>query len=127
MKNTKFFGILRYNYRINRPSGDYPNYSIIEIGQNTEKSPGDLKRLSVTQTPVKDHQLTLYWKTIKRENNDDNNNTKKSPRGLEETCFHSDSSGILLVNTCVKNFQRSIINNNYNTSPVKTGKNTPEE
>ena len=27
-------------------------------GQNTEKSPGDL-RLAVTQTPVKDHQLTL--------------------------------------------------------------------
>ena len=28
------------------------NYSIIEIGQNTEKSPGDLRRLAVTQTPV---------------------------------------------------------------------------
>ena len=31
---------------------DCPNYSIIEIGQNTEKSPGDLRRLAVTQTPV---------------------------------------------------------------------------
>ena len=30
--------------------------SFIEKGQNTEKTPGDLKRLSVTQTPVKDHQ-----------------------------------------------------------------------
>ena len=28
-------------------------------GQNTEKSPGDLRRLAVTQTPVKDHQITL--------------------------------------------------------------------
>ena len=28
-----------------------------EIGQNTEKSPGDLKRLAVNQTSVKDHQL----------------------------------------------------------------------
>ena len=27
--------------------GDHPNYNIIEIGQNTEKSPGDLKRLIV--------------------------------------------------------------------------------
>ena len=36
--------------------------SIVEIGQNTEKSPGDLRRLPVTQTPVKDHQLTLVWK-----------------------------------------------------------------
>ena len=43
----------------NGTSGDHPNYSIIEIGQNTEKSSGDSKRLAVTQTPVKDHQLTL--------------------------------------------------------------------
>ena len=31
--------------------------NLIEIGQNTEKSPGDLRRLVVTQIPVKDHQL----------------------------------------------------------------------
>ena len=37
-------------------SGDHPNYNIIENGQNTEKSPGDLRRLAVTQTPVKNHQ-----------------------------------------------------------------------
>ena len=37
-----------------RTSGDYPNYYIIEIGQNTEKSPGDLRRLAVTT--MKDHQ-----------------------------------------------------------------------
>ena len=42
-----------------RTSGDHPNYCIIEIAQNTEKSPRDLKRLAVTQTPVKDHQLML--------------------------------------------------------------------
>ena len=40
-------------------SGDRPNYSIVKIGQNTEKSPGDLGRLAVTQTPVKDYKLTL--------------------------------------------------------------------
>ena len=40
-------------------SGDHPNDSIIENGQNTEKIPGDLMRLAVTQTPVKDHQLTF--------------------------------------------------------------------
>ena len=27
--------------------------------QNTEKSPGDLRRLAVTQSPVKNDQLTL--------------------------------------------------------------------
>ena len=42
-----------------RTSGDHPNDSIIENGQNTEKSPGNLRRLAVTQTPVKNHQLTL--------------------------------------------------------------------
>ncbi len=42
-----------------RSSGDHANNSIIENSQNTEKSPGDLRRLAVTQSPVKDHQLTL--------------------------------------------------------------------
>ena len=41
-----------------RTSGDHPNYSIVMNGQNTEKSPGDL-RIVVTQTTVKDHQLKL--------------------------------------------------------------------
>ena len=40
-------------------SGDHPNYSIIENGQNTEKSPGHLGRHTVTQTPLKNHQLML--------------------------------------------------------------------
>ena len=29
--------------------------SIIKIGQNTEKSPGYLRRLAVTQIPMEDH------------------------------------------------------------------------
>ena len=28
------------------------------------RSPGDLRRLAVSQTSVKDHQLTLLWKTL---------------------------------------------------------------
>ena len=48
-----------------RTSRDHPNYYTIEIGQNTEKSPRDLKRLAVTQTPVENHRLTLMWKTLK--------------------------------------------------------------
>ena len=47
-----------------RTSGDHLNYSIIENGQNTEKSPGDLRRLAVSQNPVKDHLLKLMWKTL---------------------------------------------------------------
>ena len=45
---------------------DHPNDSIIEDRQNTEKSPGDLRRLAVTQTPVKHHQLALMWKALGR-------------------------------------------------------------
>ena len=52
---------------------DLPNYSIITIGLNTKKSPGDLRRLVVTQTPVRIHQLKLVWKT---RNNNNNNNCK---------------------------------------------------
>ena len=39
--------------------GDHPNYSTIKISLNTEKSPGDLRRPAVTQTPVRNHQPTL--------------------------------------------------------------------
>ena len=35
-----------------RTSGDHPNYSIVEIGQNTEEGPEDLRRLAVAQNPV---------------------------------------------------------------------------
>ena len=40
-------------------SVDHPDYSIIKIDQKTEKSPGELGRLAVTQTQGKNHQLTL--------------------------------------------------------------------
>ena len=35
----------------------HPKYNTVEIGLNTEKFPEDQKRLVVTQTPAKDHQL----------------------------------------------------------------------
>ena len=34
-------------------SGDNPNNYVIENSQNSEKCPGDLWRLAVTQTPMK--------------------------------------------------------------------------
>ena len=45
--------------------GDSPNYYIIENDQNPEKSPRDLRRLAITQTPVKNYPLKLMWKTLK--------------------------------------------------------------
>ena len=44
------------NPRTNR---EHPNYSIIEIGQNTEKRREVLRRLVVTQPLLKDCQLSL--------------------------------------------------------------------
>ena len=45
--------------RLRNQSRDHLDYNIINIGQNTEKSPGDLRRLAVTQTLVRTHPLTL--------------------------------------------------------------------
>ena len=42
-----------------RTSENHPNYCITEIGENIEKTHGDLRRFAVTQTTVKDLQLTL--------------------------------------------------------------------
>ena len=46
-----------------RTSRVHPNFSIVKINQNTEKSPGDLRRHSFShsfsQTPLKDHLSTL--------------------------------------------------------------------
>ena len=50
-----------------RTRGDHLNYSIVEVGQNTEKCPRDPRRFSVTQNSVRDHQLMH-----------NNNNTQKN-------------------------------------------------
>ena len=38
--------------RNQRTKRDHPDYSITKFGQNTEKSPGDLRISDATQTPV---------------------------------------------------------------------------
>ena len=47
-----------------RASGNHPNNSIVEISQNTKKSPRHLRRLAVTQTSAKENQLTLMFKNF---------------------------------------------------------------
>ena len=42
-----------------RTSRDHLEYNIVNLVHNTEKSSGDLRRLGVTQTPVRNHQLTI--------------------------------------------------------------------
>ena len=62
IQSPKDFGSGTGSLGDKRMRGDHSDYSIIEIGQNTEKSLGDLRRLVVTQTPVKDYQLRLVGK-----------------------------------------------------------------
>ena len=54
--------------RNKQTSSDHPNYSFAEICHNTEKSPGDMKRLTVPQTPVKNSLLRWFQKTSKDNN-----------------------------------------------------------
>ena len=49
-----------------RASGDHPKYGIVKINQNAEKSPGELRRLAVTQTPVRNNLLSLVSKTYNK-------------------------------------------------------------
>ena len=48
-----------------RKKRDHPNYSIVRIGQNTEKSPGHLGRLAILDFS-ENLQITLVWKTRKK-------------------------------------------------------------
>ena len=70
-----------------RTSGDHPNDSIIENGQSTEKSPGNLRRLAVTQTSMKDNQLILFTNPSARAGYDTRSIFKQSL-----TCLNSEFS-----------------------------------
>ena len=54
MKNSK-----EVNNNNKNNNNDNPDNTIINISKNTEKSAGDLRRLAVAQTPVRNNQLTL--------------------------------------------------------------------
>ena len=47
-----------------RTSGDNSNYGVDEIGQNTKKSPGELRKLVVSPISVENYQLLLVWRTF---------------------------------------------------------------
>ena len=64
-----------------RTNGDHLNYSIVEVGQNTEKSPGDLRRLSATQPLVKDNQLMLVQKNLQGVISKDGDHSQGGPKG----------------------------------------------
>ena len=84
------------NRRTNR---DHQVHHIVEIGQNTEKSPGHLRRLTITQIPVKDYQLTLMGKTCY------NNNTITKKYWNKIYLFSLSSILILIFSTNTVSFE----------------------
>ena len=75
-----------------RTSGDHLNYYIIVIAQNTEKIPGDLRRLAVTQTPLGNHRLTpvrITRKGVNNNNNNNNNNIDNTNKWYMHNCCRS--------------------------------------
>ena len=74
MKMTNCNWCARYNHqRIDketggllnkRTSGDPWNDSICNIGQDTKKSPGDLRSFTISQTAVRKHYQMLIWKNF---------------------------------------------------------------
>ena len=56
----------------------HPNCSIAKINQNTEKSPENLRRLAVTQSPEKDYKLMLVRKTYKNKQTRGTGDQKKN-------------------------------------------------
>ena len=62
------------------------NWEIIIIRQNTEESPGDLRRLAVTQIPFESHQLTLV--SEKKKKNSQRSNNNNNPEYILENEMH---------------------------------------
>ena len=75
-------------------SGDHPSYNIIENRQNTEKSPGDLRRLAVAQTPDRP-PVDADVKNSQGVNNDNNNNTNKRYMHNAAPVLENDSHKLL--------------------------------
>ena len=75
-----------------RTSGNHQKYSIVMVGGNTEKSPRDLKRLVVTQSSVKDHQLTIFTNPSSRVGYDTRSVFKRSLTGLNSEFSFSQTS-----------------------------------
>ena len=75
-----------------------------------------MRRLAVTHTPVKDHQLTLMFK-IHKEQIIIITATKNESQRLGETCCHSNSSEGPSANTNVKKSKR--VNNNKDNLQIE--------
>ena len=70
--------VYTYVWFVRGMSRDHPNYRIVEIDYNTEKSHGNLREHVVTQTLVKDNYQRLVRKTRNNTDNIDNGDSNSS-------------------------------------------------
>ena len=73
-------------------SQDHPNFSIAEIGQNTENSPGDPRRNAVS--PVNVGKKTRYVYNNNNNNNKYNNDNRANLQNCGLCCFGEPQSRI---------------------------------
>ena len=84
--------------------------ALLRTVQNTEKSPGDLRELAVTQIPVKNYQLTQMWKALKGKNNDNNKNKARIDKMQQNSkyrpCGNGDETINHIISECSKLAQK---------------------
>ena len=64
-KNPQRNGVENGRLENKRTNTDFTDNRIIKIDSNTEKSPGDLRRLAVTKTSARNYLLKLIRSTLK--------------------------------------------------------------
>ena len=67
-------------------SWDHPNYRITKISLDIVESPGDLRKLAATQTPMKAHQFMLVWKLREKYNSSFLKTAEISSKGKHPGC-----------------------------------------
>ena len=75
-------------HRNERTNGDHPNYSFIEIGRNTEKSPGDLRRRchSISSERTSANADVKNSQRVNNDNRTFENNERKFYKQLNGEC-----------------------------------------
>ena len=66
-----------------RSSRNHPNYSLVKICKNTEKSPEDLQRLAVAQTSVEKPSANADVKNLHKDEKVKNNNNSQQKKKKE--------------------------------------------
>ena len=118
-KNPQKFNKRTGIHRILRTGREHPAWRMVKIGQDTEKSPGDLRSLAVTQTSVKDNHLTLVRKILKQYRNNNNGNKTRTRKKQQK---NKNKGSCRIVDFAVLADRKVKIKTNKKTKNKKRGK-----